>query len=49
MYVFYTDKQKEIRILNEMLVGEGGCTKEERARQYHVRSEEHTSELQSPS
>lgn len=36
MYSFYINKQEEINILNEMLVGEAGCTKEDRARQYHV-------------
>ena len=36
MYTFYLDKQEEINVLNEMLVGEAGCTKEDRANQYHV-------------
>ena len=36
MYTFYLDKQEEINILNEMLAGETGCTKEDRAKQYHI-------------
>ena len=36
MYSFYINKQEEIHILNEMLVGEAGCTKEDRAKQYHI-------------
>ena len=36
MYSFYVSKQEEIRILNEMLVGVEVCTKEERAKQYHI-------------
>ena len=36
MYSFYINKQEEINVLNEMLVGEAGCTKEDRALQYHI-------------
>ena len=36
MYTFYLNKQEEINVLNEMLVGETGCTKEDRAIQYHI-------------
>ena len=36
MYSLYINKQEEINILNEMLVGEAGCTKEDRAKQYHI-------------
>ncbi len=36
MYTFYLSKQEEINILNEMLSGETGCTKEGRAEQYHI-------------
>ncbi|MBQ4471774.1 MAG: hypothetical protein II942_00795 [Alphaproteobacteria bacterium] len=36
MYTFYVNKQEEINTLNEMLVGEAGCTKAERAKQYHI-------------
>lgn len=36
MYTFYVNKQEEINILNKMLVGQAGCTKEDRAKQYHI-------------
>ena len=36
MYSFYISKQEEINVLNEMLVGKAGCTKEDRSKQYHV-------------
>ena len=36
MYTFYVNKQEEINVLNEMLVGEAGCTKADRAQQYHI-------------
>ena len=36
MYSFYLNEQEEMNILNKMLSGESGCSKEERAKQYHV-------------